>query len=133
MARLPRHGSKMNKVKIGTTIEVDTKAALDGLMQAAPDSLRTPGEAIDYIANIAMGLQPRVAKTVDTACMEQIRIIEKEMNLLPQVGSREMMWSDLEASRSQLKRLTSISPPFMSRTVHRTSLGVLSLVTMPMP
>lgn len=51
----------MNKVKIGTTIEVDTKAALDGLMQATPDSLRTPGEAIDYIANIAMGLQPRVA------------------------------------------------------------------------
>lgn len=105
MARLPRHGAKMNKVKIGTTIEVDTKAALDGLMQAAPDSLRTPGEAIDYIANIAMGLQPRVAKTVDTACMEQIRIIEKEMKLLPQDGSREMMWSDLEASRSQLKRL----------------------------
>ena len=105
MARLPRHGAKMNKVKIGTTIEVDTKAALDGLMQASPDSLRTPGEAIDYIANIAMGLQPRVAKTVDTACMEQIRVIEKEMKLLPQDGSREMMWSDLEATRNQLKRL----------------------------
>lgn len=105
MARLPRHGAKMNKVKIGTTIEVDTKAALDGLMQATPDSLRTPGEAIDYIANIAMGLQPRVAKTVDVACTEQIRVIEKEMKLLPQDGSREMMWSDLEATRSQLKRL----------------------------
>ena len=39
MARLPQHGAKMNKVKIGTTIEVDTKAALDGLMQATPDSL----------------------------------------------------------------------------------------------
>lgn len=104
MARLPRHGAKMNKVKIGTTIEVDTKAALDGLMQASPDSLRTPGEAIDYIFNIATGLQPRVAKTVDTACMEQIRVIEKEMKLLPQDGSREMMWSDLEATRSQLKR-----------------------------
>lgn len=105
MARLPLHGAKMNKVKIGTTIEVDTKAALDGLMQATPDSLRTPGEAIDYIANIAMGLQPRVAKTVDVACTEQIRVIEKEMKLLPQDGSREMMWSDLEATRSQLKRL----------------------------
>lgn len=105
MARLPRQGAKMNKVKIGTTIEVDTKAALDELMQASPDSLRTPGEAIDYIFNIATGLQPRVAKTLDTVCMEHIREIEKKMKLLPQDGSKEMMWSDLEAERSQLKCL----------------------------
>lgn len=95
----------MNKVKLGTTIEVETKATLDGLMQASPDSLRTPGEAIDHIFNIATGLQPRVAKTVDTACLEQIKVIEREMRLLPQDGSRELMWSDLEVERNQLKCL----------------------------
>lgn len=47
MARLPLQGSKMNKIKFGTTVDVTTPNRIDELRSKNPEEIRSTGEAID--------------------------------------------------------------------------------------
>lgn len=105
MGRLPLSGSKMRKIKFGTTVQATTPEKIEELRLKNPESVRSTGEAIDYLCNLLTGLQPRVARALDEACLREARQITNEMKALPVDGSEEMSFSQLELYREQFQRL----------------------------
>ena len=90
MPRLPISGSKMKKVKLGTTVQERTINEIEWLRNSRSDSIRTPGEAIDYIFGLVTGLDAEVARALDRVCIQRISSIADEINRLRPDGSEEM-------------------------------------------
>lgn len=105
MGRLPLSGSKMRKIKFGTTVQETTPDKIEELRLKNPKSVRSTGEAIDYLCNLLTGLRPRVAKALDETCLREAQRISNEMKALPVDGSEEMAFSQLEVYREQFQRL----------------------------
>lgn len=57
----------MNKIKFGTTVEVATPDRIKELRSKNPESIRSTGEAIDYLSVMLTCLTPRVAEAMDKA------------------------------------------------------------------
>lgn len=105
MARLPLQGSKMNKIKFGTTVDVTTPNRIDELRSKNPEEIRSTGEAIDYLCAMLTSLTPRVAKAMDEACSKELWQATCEMKCLSPDGSEEFSGAEIERSREQLLRL----------------------------
>lgn len=105
MGRLPLSGSKMKKIKFGTTVHELTPVKIDELRRKNPEVVRSTGEAIDYLCRLFTGLTPRVARVLDEACTGEIQRINNEIRDLPLDGSEEMTLSDRKLQREQLQRL----------------------------
>ncbi len=105
MGRLPLSGNKMKKIKYGTTVQETTPAKIDELRRKNPQSIRSTGEAIDYLCNLLTGLTPRFAKALKDTCEKEIRLITNEMRALPIDGSEELTFSTKELEREQFQRL----------------------------
>lgn len=105
MARLPLQGSKMNKIKIGTTVEVATPDRIKELRSKNPESIRSTGEAIDYLSVLLTGLTPRVAEAMDKACQKELQLTAQEMIRLSSDGSEEFSVAELDRDNDQLLRL----------------------------
>ena len=58
MGRLPLSGSKMKKIKYGTTVLETTPKKIDELRRKNPESIRSTGEAIDYLCNCLQAYAP---------------------------------------------------------------------------
>ena len=56
MGRLPLSGSKMRKIKFGTTVQATTPEKIEELRLKNPESVRSTGEAIDYLCNLLTGV-----------------------------------------------------------------------------
>lgn len=104
MGRLPLSGSKMKKIKYGTTVQETTPEKIDELRRKNPESIRSTGEAIDYLCSLLTGLTPRFAKTLEDTCVKEIRLITDEMRALPIDGSEELTFSAKELEREQFQR-----------------------------
>lgn len=105
MARLPLQGPKMNKIKIGTTVEVATPDRIKELRSKNPESMRSTGEAIDYLSVLLTGLTPRVAEAMDKACEKELQLTAQEMRHLSFDGSEELSVAELDRDYDQLLRL----------------------------
>lgn len=105
MARLPLQGSKMNKIKFGTTVDATTPNRIGELRSKNPEEIRSTGEAIDYLCVMLTGLTPRVAKAMDEACSKELWRATREMKTLSPDGSEEFSGTEIERSREQLLRL----------------------------
>ncbi len=105
MARLPLQGSKMNKIKFGTTVEVATPDRIKELRSKNPESIRSTGEAIDYLSAMFTGLTPRVAEAMDKACQKELQLTAQELIHLSSDGSEELSVAELERDHDQLLRL----------------------------
>lgn len=105
MARLPLQGSKMNKIKFGTTVEVSTPDRIKELRSKNPESIRSTGEAIDYLSAMFTGLTPRVAEAMDKACQKEIQLAAQELIHLSSDGSEELSVAELERDYDQFLRL----------------------------
>ena len=105
MARLPLQGSKMNKIKFGTTVEVATPDRIKELRSKNPESIRSTGEAIDYLGVLLTGLTPRVAEAMDKACQKEIQLAAQELIHLSSDGSEELSVAELERDYDQFLRL----------------------------
>lgn len=105
MGRLPLSGNKMKKIKYGTTVQETTPAKIDELRRKNPQSIRSTGEAIDYLCNLLTGLTPRFAKALKDTCAKEIHLITNEMRALPIDGSEELTFSAKELEREQFQRL----------------------------
>ena len=105
MARLPLQGSKMNKIKFGTTVEVATPDRIKELRSKNPESIRSTGEAIDYLSVLFTGLTPRVAEAMGKACQKELQLTAQEMRHLSYDGSEELSIAELERDYNQLLRL----------------------------
>lgn len=101
MARLPLQGSKMNKIKFGTTVEVATPDRIKELRSKNPESIRSTGEAIDYLSAMFTGLTPRVAEAMDKACQKEIQLAAQELIHLSSDGSEELSVAELERDYDQ--------------------------------
>lgn len=104
MARLPLQGSKMNKIKFGTTVDVATPNRIGELRSKNPEEIRSTGEAIDYLSVLLAGLTPRVAKVMDEACNKELGLVAREIKCLSPDGSEEFFSAEIECSREQLLR-----------------------------
>lgn len=67
----------MNKIKIGTTVEVATPDRIKELRSKNPESIRSTGEAIDYLSVLLTGLTPRVAEAMDKACQKRFNLLRR--------------------------------------------------------
>lgn len=105
MGRLPLSGSKMKKIKYGTTVQETTPGRIDELRRKNPESIRSTGEAIDYLCNLLTGLTPRFAKVLEDTCAKEIQLITNEMRALPIDGTEELTFSTKELEREQFQRL----------------------------
>lgn len=105
MARLPLQGSKMHKIKFGTTVEVATPDRIKELRSKNPESIRSTGEAIDYLSVMLTCLTPRVAEAMDKACKNELQLTAQEMRYLSYDGSEELSVAELERDYNQLLRL----------------------------
>lgn len=95
----------MNKIKFGTTIEVATPDRIKELRSKNPESIRSTGEAIDYLSAMFTGLTPRVAEAMDKACQKEIQLAAQELIHLSSDGSEELSVAELERDYDQLLRL----------------------------
>lgn len=98
MARLPLQGSEMNKIKFGTTVEVATPDRIEELRSKKPESIRSTGEAIDYLSVMLTCLTPRVAEAMDKACKIELQLTAQEMRHLSFDGSEELCVAELKRS-----------------------------------
>ena len=98
-------GSKMNKIKFGTTVEVATPDRIKELRSKNPESMRSTGEAIDYLTVMFTGLTPRVAEAMDKACQKELQLTAQEMRHLSSDGSEELSVAELERDYDQFLRL----------------------------
>lgn len=105
MARLPLQGSEMNKIKFGTTVEVATPDRIEELRSKKPESIRSTGEAIDYLSVMLTCLTPRVAEAMDKACKIELQLTAQEMRHLSFDGSEELCVAELKRSQDQFQRL----------------------------
>lgn len=107
MPRLPKHGSRMNKVKIGTTVEPMTKGLIEELQLMFPDEARSTGEAIDLMFGLMMGLNPRDAAALERFCAERARALAEELDArFAKDGSEEFC---REAVRLRIDRLRDLA------------------------
>lgn len=95
----------MNKIKFGTTVEVATLDRIKELRSKNPESIRSTGEAIDYLTVMFTGLTPRVAEAMDKACQKEIQLAAQELIHLSSDGSEELSVAELERDYDQLLRL----------------------------
>lgn len=95
----------MNKIKIGTTVEVATPDRIKELRSKNPESIRSTGEAIDYLSAMFTGLTPRVAEAMDKACQKELQLTAQELIHLSSDGSEELSVAELERDYDQLLRL----------------------------
>ena len=95
----------MNKIKIGTTVEVATPDRIKELRSKNPESIRSTGEAIDYLSVLLTGLTPRVAEAMDKACQKELQLTAQEMIRLSSDGSEEFSVAELDRDNDQLLRL----------------------------
>lgn len=95
----------MNKIKFGTTVEVATPDRIKELRSKNPESIRSTGEAIDYLSVMLTCLTPRVAEAMDKACKKELQLTAQEMRYLSYDGSEELSVAELERDYNQLLRL----------------------------
>lgn len=95
----------MNKIKFGTTVEVATLDRIKELRSKNPESIRSTGEAIDYLSVMLTCLTPRVAEAMDKACKKELQLTAQEMRYLSYDGSEELSVAELERDYNQLLRL----------------------------
>lgn len=105
MGRLPLRGSKMNKIKYGTTVDAATPDRINELRLKNPEIIRSTGEAIDYLGAMLTGLTPRVARALDEVCKKELQLIAQEMRYLSFDGSEELSIAEIGRSRDQFLRL----------------------------
>lgn len=86
----------MNKIKFGTTVEVATPDRIKELRSKNPESIRSTGEAIDYLSVMLTCLTPRVAEAMDKACQKELQLTAQEMRHLSFDGSEELSVAELE-------------------------------------
>lgn len=91
----------MNKIKFGTTVEVATPDRIKELRSKNPESIRSTGEAIDYLSAMFTGLTPRVAEAMDKACQKEIQLAAQELIHLSSDGSEELSVAELERDYDQ--------------------------------
>ena len=95
----------MNKIKFGTTVEVATPDRIEELRSKKPESIRSTGEAIDYLSVMLTCLTPRVAEAMDKACKKELQLTAQEMRHLSFDGSEELCVAELKRSQDQFQRL----------------------------
>lgn len=105
MPRLPVSGIKMKKIKLGTTVQEQTAREIEKLRESKPDSIRTPGEAVDFVFNLITGLDPEVARDLDRTCIRRISSLSDEMNRLRPDGSEELSVNSNRLKRDQFVAL----------------------------
>lgn len=105
MPRLPVSGIKMKKIKLGTTVQEQTAREIEKLRESKPDSIRTPGEAVDFVFNLITGLDPEVARDLDRTCIRRISSLSDEMDRLRPDGSEELSVNSNRLKRDQFVTL----------------------------
>ena len=105
MPRLPVSGMKMKKVKVGTTVQVQTADEIEFLRNVKSDSIRTPGEAIDFVFKLIMRLDPEVARSLDKTCVQGISSIDDELSRLRHDGYEKMAVASKRLQQEQFSAL----------------------------
>lgn len=73
MARMAKVLADSRKSKLGTTVLDSTLEKLKRFQEKRPDEIRSTGEAIDYVCDMTLDMDPRLAKELLAFCASRVK------------------------------------------------------------
>lgn len=101
------NGRAAEKVKLGTTILVQSDDAITKFKSRYPREFKTPGEVIDLMVDFCLNVSPSVATELSDFCKQRAEAAGHELDELEEGGAASLHGAEIRGKRDYFEALAS--------------------------